>query len=206
MKSFVYTLIIGLFAFSCSQTNRAIEIKNEQGVVIESYKIDTDSLKQGESRSYDDEGKIFDVSNFVNGKLSGKRTIYYKSGTIDTEENYDNGVLNGNYTQYYENGNVMQRGSYNHGVLEGVVITNFENGTKKETVTFKNNIEEGPFVEYHDNGKKQWEGTYRNGDNEYGLLTEYDTLENIIKKMDCDSLGMCRTVWTKEEGDITPLF
>lgn len=206
MKYIFYVLATGLLAFSCSQSNEVIEIKNEQGVVIESYQIDADSLKQGEARTFDDEGKLFDVSNFINGTLSGKRTIYYKNGSIDTEENYSDGTLNGSYTQYYENGNILQSGSYNNGVLEGEVTTNFESGSKKETVTFKNNIEEGPFVEYHENGKKQWEGTYRNGDNEYGLLTEYDISENIIKKMDCDSLGICRTIWTKEEGDIIPSF
>lgn len=100
----------------------------------------------------------------------------------------------------------MQTGSYTDGVLDGQVISYFEDGTKRESVTFLNNTENGPFTEFHENGKKHWEGTYRNGDNEYGLLIEYDTLEKIIKKMDCDSLGMCRTIWSKEKGDITPTF
>lgn len=206
MRYFYSLLIVSLCFANCKQSSNIIEIKNEQGIVIEQYQIDADSLRQGEAKVFDDEGKLFDVSNYVDDQLSGKRTIYYKTGSIDTEENYKNGVLEGNYTQYYENGQVMQTGSYIGGILSGAVTTNFENGSTKEMVTFENNIENGPFTEYYENGKKQWEGTYLNGDNEFGLLIEYDTLENVIKKMNCDSLGMCRTIWTKEEGDITPSF
>jgi len=206
MKHFTLLVFVSLLSYHCGQSPNIIEIKNAQGIVIEKYQIDADSLKQGEATTFDDDGNIFDKANYVNGTLSGKRTIYYQDGSTDTEENYVDGVLTGEYTQYYKNGNVMQRGSYTDGTLNGEVVTNFENGSKKESVTFKDNIEDGPFVEYYENGKKQWEGTYRNGDNEYGLLIEYDSLENVIKKMDCDTLGMCRTIWTKEEGDITPSF
>jgi len=191
---------------SCDQSLKTITIKNDAGITIEQYQISADSLKTGESKAFDDDGDLFDLSNYQDGKLEGKRTIYYKDGATDTEENYVNNVLVGEYKQYYKNGNLMQTGNYSAGVLEGKVVSYYEDGSKRESVTFADNTEEGPFIEYHENGKKHWEGTYRNGDNEYGLLVEYDSLENVIKKMDCDSLGMCRTIWSKEKGDITPTF
>ena len=206
MRHIVNIIFIAICFSNCGHSLKTIEIKNASGIVIAQYKIDSDSLKQGEAKIYDDEGKLFDLSNYLDDQLTGKRVIYYKNGSIDTEENYKNGILEGPYTQYHKNGNVMQTGSYIEGILAGEVTTHFENGSKKETVTFENNIENGPFTEYYENGKKQWEGTYLNGDNEFGLLTEYDSSENVIKKMNCDSLGMCRTIWTKEEGDITPSF
>lgn len=67
-----------------------------------------------------------------------------------------------------------------------------------------NNEENGPFTEYHENGQKAWEGTFLNGDNEYGLLQQYDEAGTLIKKMNCDSLGVCTTIWTLKDGDITP--
>ena len=191
---------------SCAPSTQKIEVKNDAGIVVESYQITADSLKVGEARIFDDEGKLFDLSNYVDGKLEGKRTLYYKDGAVDTEENYANDVLVGEYVQYYKNGSPMQKGNYENGVLSGEVVSYYESGEIRESVTFSDNIENGPFTEYHPNGKKQWEGTYLNGDNEYGLLIEYDTQENMLKKMQCDSLGMCRTIWSKEKGDIAPSF
>lgn len=206
MRYYTFIILAIIVLQSCDQSLKTISVKNDAGIIIEQYQINADSLKTGESKAFDDDGDLYDLSNYQDGKLTGKRTIYYKEGSIDTEENYINDVLVGEYKQYYKNGTVMQTGSYTDGVLDGQVISYFEDGTKRESVTFLNNTENGPFTEFHENGKKHWEGTYRNGDNEYGLLIEYDTLEKIIKKMDCDSLGMCRTIWSKEKGDITPTF
>lgn len=206
MRYLIFILLVTIAVFSCTNSVNTIEIKNEAGIIVEQYQIDSDSLKTGESRVYDDEGELFDLSNYVAGKLEGKRTLYYKGGAIDTEENYSNDILEGAYKQYHKNGNLMQTGTYTNGVLSGEVISYFENGKIRESVTFESNLENGPFTEYFENGKKQWEGTYRNGDNEFGLLIEYDSLENMIKKMNCDTLGMCRTIWSKEKGDITPSF
>ena len=58
-----------------------------------------------------------------------------------------------------------------------------------------NNEENGPFSEYFENGQIQWKGTYRNGDNEYGILYEYDSLGTPIKIMKCDTQAICRTIW-----------
>ena len=54
------------------------------------------------------------------------------------------------------------------------------------------------FEEYYTNGKIKWKGSYRNGDHEYGLLEKYDSTGVLVKKMECDSLFICRTVWKKE--------
>ena len=68
-----------------------------------------------------------------------------------------------------------------------------------EEVLFKDNEENGPFVEYYDNGEIEWKGSYLNGDNEFGILEQYDRTGVLIKKMECDSLGACITVWIKDE-------
>jgi len=206
MRLLLFLFLIVILFSNCEKSLKTIEVKNDAGIIVEQYQIDADSLKIGQAKIFDDDGDLFDLSIYSDGKLNGKRTIYYKDGSIDTEENYTNNVLVGEYKKYYQNGKLMQTGTYTEGVLDGQVVSYFENGELRESVSFVNNIESGDFVEYYENGKKHWEGTYRNGDNEYGLLIEYDSLENVIKKMDCDTLGMCRTIWTKEKGDITPSF
>ena len=72
-----------------------------------------------------------------------------------------------------------------------------------ERVTFEGNEENGPFEEYHQNGQIQWKGTYLKGENEYGLLEEFDEIGEPIKRMMCDEMAICKTIWTKENGDIT---
>ena len=48
---------------------------------------------------------------------------------------------------------------------------------------------------YYENGQIHWKGTYLNGDNEFGLLEEWDSLGTMIKRMKCDSMAVCRTFW-----------
>jgi antitoxin component YwqK of YwqJK toxin-antitoxin module len=94
---------------------------------------------------------------------------------------------------------------YNRGVLEGDVLKYYPEGAIMEKVSFKNNEENGTFEEYYNNGIVHWRGEYLNGPNEYGLLEEYDEQGILLKKMMCDSNAVCRTIWTKENGDIVPL-
>ena len=110
--------------------------------------------------------------------------------------------MNGPYIEFYPNGDTLLKTQYSNGVLSGIFTKYYASGQIEETVTFANNDENGPFYEYYENGILHWEGSYLNGDNEFGLLTEYNTEGVILKKMMCDSLAMCRSIWTLEKGDI----
>jgi antitoxin component YwqK of YwqJK toxin-antitoxin module len=73
-----------------------------------------------------------------------------------------------------------------------------------EEVTFINNMENGPFKEYYKNGQIKWEGNYKDGDNEYGLIQEFNEQGQLIKKMNCGRYKgeyICQTIWTMDEGD-----
>lgn len=205
MRIFILILFTGLW-LSCSTGLEKVSITNEAGTLIEEYMITKDSLKSGLAKVFDSDGKLFETANYENGVLQGIRTIYYPSGKKEIEENYIDGMLEGTYNSYYENGVVKQSTVYKQNEVEGKFDSYYENGQLKESVSYADNQENGPFVEYYENGKKKWEGNYLNGDNEFGLLVQYDSLENVLKKMMCDSLGMCRTIWTPEKGDISPEF
>ena len=112
--------------------------------------------------------------------MEGEHFVYYPSGKLMIESNYEGGKMNGLFTKYFESGEVA------------------------ETVTFVDNNEMGPFTEYHSNGKVQWKGNYLDGDKEFGLLEQFDEHGTLIKKMMCDTLGVCQTIWTPEKGDIVP--
>lgn len=194
---------------SCGKRIIDVEQKDEKGNVTEKYHLDKDSLKIGKYLSYNTAGNLFEESNYKKGKLNGQRTLYHPNGNIEIIENYNNGVYDGPYLTYYTNGNINIEAAYNEGVMEGVLKRYYDTGEIMEEVTFENNLENGPFKEYFKNGKVKWEGNYINGDNEVGIIMEYNEDGVLIKKMDCGKyLGeyICQTIWTLDQGDLALQF
>lgn len=206
MKNLYAYLLLGLFtivSFIACQKADYVIIKDDKGNVSEKYAINADSLKHGEYLAYIN-GAIVEKAQYLNGKLQGDRVIYHPNGQIEIEERYENNVIIGPYKTYYHTGTLAQEANYVKGMMQGILKTYYKDGSLKEEVTMMDNNENGPFTEYHQNGKVKWKGQFLNGDNEFGLLENYDDTGQLIKKMNCDSLGVCATIWTLEKGDIVP--
>lgn len=203
MKTSSILIIISLLLVlqSCDTT---VQTTHDNGVVHEVYQTNDDGQKHGSYERHDLKGNLIEVANYKMGKLDGLRTLYYPDGKIEIEENYAQDLLEGEYRSYYESGIIQLETIYEGNVMNDTLRTYYLDGTPKEVVLMKDNDENGPFVEYHPNGQKHWEGTYRNGDNEVGLLSEYDTEGQLIKKMQCSDKSICQTIWTLADGDITP--
>lgn len=203
MKSIIQ-LLLPLYAFfSVSCGNKTIEVKDVDGQFTEKYTVNNKNEKDGMYESRYIGGELFEKSTYKAGKLSGERIIYYKNGQPEIIETYtDDGLLNGPYRTYYEDGTLKSEKIYVKNMLQGMAKVFHPNGQIKEVVNFTDNMEQGEFVEYHPNGKLQWKGTYLNGNNEFGLLEEYDSTGLLIKKMMCDSQAVCRTIWKPGMPDI----
>ncbi|MBK9255985.1 MAG: toxin-antitoxin system YwqK family antitoxin [Saprospiraceae bacterium] len=186
--------LLSIVLLSCG--NKKVEIKDENGMVIESYETDKKGNKDGHYKRFLPNGNLAEETIYKNGTITGERKIYYESGKLEILENYDqNGMLQGLYQTFYEDGTLKSEKTYQNNVLTGIAKGFHPNGKLKEEVQIENNMENGPFKEYHPNGQLQWQGTYLNGDNEFGLLEEYDSTGVLIKKMMCDSTAICRTIW-----------
>lgn len=188
---------------SCkSSMLKEVKEKDENGKMQSLYFIHKESQKKhGAYLAYNEDGSLYEKSNFNQGKLDGLRTLYHPNGKPKIEEPYTMGELNGTYKSYHENGALQFQANYSNNVMGGLVTSYFDSGKVKEEVTFVDNEENGPFVEYFENGQKMWEGNYHNGDNELGLLMKYDSTGTLIRKLECDSLYRCQTIWTIEDGD-----
>lgn len=197
-------LIVVFLIFSGCHQTKLVELKDDTGNIIEKYRITKDSVKIGDYYSYFPGGTVREKAYYENGQLNGERVLYFPSGDIEIQESYNMDIMNGAYKVFYENGNLLQELVYNEGKIQGMLKGYYENGGIKEEVTIVDNEENGPFTEYYENGKIHWEGSYLNGDNEFGLLKEYNIDGVLIKKMNCDSLAICRTIWTLEKGDHVP--
>jgi len=204
MKSTLLYSIVILTLCSCGKRLTEVENKNDNGLIIEKYYLNKDSLKFGTYTSFDEDGRLFEKSQYKKGELDGLRTIFYASGEVEIQENYKAGQMNGIYKSFYENGNVNLEALYTAGKMEGIVKRYYSSGEILEEVTFVDNQENGPFKEYHKNGKVKWEGAYKDGDNEYGTIVSYNEEGTLIKKMECGKYGgeyICQTIWTIEEGE-----
>lgn len=192
-----------IFILSSCQSNLVKEY-DDNGILSKEYRIDEDSLIQGEYTFYYEDGTSpFEKSFYIDGQLHGTRTLYFQDGQAEIVEQYERDVLIDTLKVYYPSGALKQRKPYDMGVLSGILFTFYEDGTLKEEATFVNNEEQGPFVEYHPSGQPKWRGTYRNGDNEYGELIQYDSTGTMIRKMMCDTAAICTTIWRLEEGYIS---
>ena len=151
----------------------------------------------GTLTTYHEDGKTpFEKATYLNGKLEGKRTLFFENGQVEILETYKNDLLDDTLFVYFENGNINQKVPYVQGVLEGVVKSYYASGKLKEKVMFQNNEENGDFEEYHENGNLKWKGTFLNGANEFGELFKYDSSGTLIRRLSCDSTARCTTIWT----------
>ncbi len=209
MKKIANYIIMFFLAVTIVSCNNMQKIKDENGNIIETFALNENGNKEGVFTRFDNQGNTIEIANYVDGKLEGKREIFYQSGQVELVENYQNNIINGECITYYKNGKIKLIYIYDDGVMNNSIKKYSENGVLLEEVQMKNNEENGPFKEYHENGKIKWEGQYVKGENEYGILKEYDATGSLLKKMTCDTItvsgelnSICRTIWTKEQGDI----
>ena len=203
---FLFSLV---FVFSCNSNLETIETKDEDGYVVKYSRKKVDYAKQGLYTKYYPSGALYEEANYENDTLHGERKIYFKSGKLEVLENYDRGIFTSPYKKYYKGGQLKLEGFYENNMAVGIWTRYYENGKVKDAVTLVENVENGPFTEYYENGNLKAEGTYKGMDvdtgypREHGLLKMYDESGELVKKMDCDK-GRCKTIWTKDEGDMPP--
>lgn len=206
MFKYLFIFALSVASLTSCKDHNTVVIKDDLGRVSEKYQVNNSSVKNGVYEAFYSNGNIKEKCFYKDGNLSGERTLFFRSGDKEITENYTDGVIDGKYTVYYEGGKVKLEQNFDMGELTGMSTKYHENGQLAEEVQFDNGQENGPFKEYHENGKVHWEGAYLNGENEVGLLMEYNEEGELIKKMQCDSLSVCRTIWTKDKGDIVPEY
>lgn len=206
MKSIIYACLLFLLCVAC-KSNKKIEHQTEYSKQV--FFVDKDSLKQGLFVEVDLEGDTMETAQYVDNLLQGPKKSYSKAGYVQVLEHYKKGVLHGPELSYFPNGNIETKGNYTNGKLDSVFYVYFDTGELKEKTTIRDNVENGPFEEYYKNGQIRWKGNFIDGDNEIGLLLEYDNKGKLISKMDCGKYKgtyICQTIWNIEKGTIKPTF
>ena len=192
-----FALFSILFLTTCGNGLVQVEQEDQFGNIIKYTKNPKTNAVQGTwVRMSPDKVKL-EEAEYNGGTLNGKRTLYFENGKPEVVETYANGTFEGPFQLFYESGQLKQEGTYKNGETIGEWKGYYENGQLKEIVTFAGNLENGPFTEYHENGKLKTEGNYVDGDNEDGVLKEYDDTGTLVTKKEC-KMGVCQTIWTKD--------
>ena len=144
---------VGTFKFYCE------ECKSQPAVVKEF----TANNAVADVKFYTAKGKLVSEGK-MDGKLRIGEWIYFhkKSTEVMTRERYQNGKLTGKKYVYYGNGVVAEEASYSDGLLNGPSLYySYDSKLLKELI-YKNDLLEGPAVYYDAKGAKLMEGMYVN--------------------------------------------
>lgn len=198
-KSGLNLLVLILVFSSCSRYEKTFY---DSGKLKEKFQVKEEGFKQGKYLRYFENGVLAEETSYQNNEQHGMRKIYFEDGNLEYTAFYVHGLLEGERKVFYPSGKLRVSSTYKQNQLVGPFYKYYENGKLAEEVTFVDGNENGPFVEYYENGVVKWKGNYLNGDHEFGLLEHFDVNGKLIKKMECDSTGMCITIW-KDENNTT---
>ncbi len=99
-----------------------------------------EDIKNGVTRWYNKSGKRVAENHYVNGVFQGVQKTYYDNDSIMTTTNYTNNIMTGDYKEYYRNGKIKMEGKYVNGVREGAWIEFDELGKPQKTIKYKNGV------------------------------------------------------------------
>lgn len=126
------------------------------------------SFKMGDlkERKTLQEGSLFKISHYLNGKLHGPSLFYGKNQELLAEEWYFDGVKQGKALLFYQSGKVYALLKRKDGKKEGDQVYFFESGIMRSKIHFKNDLLEGSSEFYFPSGQKKREFSFKEGKQE----------------------------------------
>ncbi len=110
----------------------------------------------GEYKCFRDDGNIWTITNFKDGKLDGKFTQYTKKGDKQIECHYINGKLNGLYTEYNA-GMKSVECTYKDDKKNGLETAWYSGGVNKRyELDYKEGIMDGLYKRWNQDGSLQY--------------------------------------------------
>ena len=111
-----------------------------------------DKTYVGEWKYYHKDSKQLMSQEFYNndGKLDGKKTVYYLSGSIAETTNYVNGSLQGESIAYSEKGKILRVETYKDNMFHGLYKTYDLKGNLLSEGNYSNDLRKGIWKFYKD--------------------------------------------------------
>jgi antitoxin component YwqK of YwqJK toxin-antitoxin module len=110
-------------------------------------------LYDGQWKYYHEASKtVMTIENYRNGKLEGKRSVFYPNGKIAEEITYAADVKNGPYRKYTDKGVIIEDAMYKDGQFDGPAVYKDPDGNTIAKGVYKNGQKNG-YWEFYENGK-----------------------------------------------------
>ena len=134
-------------------------------------------------------GKKEGEGYLFNGKLRGKRLLFYPEGNLSDEVEYENGLQNGIEKRYFKSGTLMQTGEFKNGKEIGIWEMYHPNGQLKQRTNFVNGKMDGESVSYYSTGEIKGKNNYINGIYQKDKINDklfelYNQSQELYKQMD----------------------
>jgi antitoxin component YwqK of YwqJK toxin-antitoxin module len=101
---------------------------------------------------HEDSPSIMTREFYKNGKLEGKKTVYFKDNKVAEEVNYSDGLKNGVYKKTTENGIILEESNYVKGEFHGEAVFKDPEGNIVAKGKFKNGKKVGMW-QFYEQGK-----------------------------------------------------
>ncbi|MEY3052924.1 MAG: hypothetical protein RLY31_2709 [Bacteroidota bacterium] len=201
-RSLMFAAVATVVLAACTETE-PVEVRDENGILTERYHVRRGtSVRHGRFERFHPEGQLYEESDYQDDTLQGEVRRYFPDGVLQSVETMVDGRFEGPYRKYYPSGQLKLEGVYREDAMDGIWRKYSDTGELAEEVTFAGNAENGPFRIFYRNGRIRYEGTYLGGDNEEGLLLEYDSAGTLVARKIC-FYGNCGSEWTLADGDLS---
>ncbi len=130
---------------------------------IETFGVFEKNLKQGNWKSYYNNGQLNEDLQYKNDELDGFSTKNHENGEIKIKINLKKDKRDGEYAEYNFSGVISENASYKNGLIEGVYNEYFSQGQIYSQTEYKAGKKDGNFKRYFANGNIDMEVPYING-------------------------------------------
>lgn len=175
------------------------ELFNKNGTVRMIGKLVGENI-EGELITNNYLGLKNEVVEYKNEQKVNKELNFYSNGQISSETPYKNNMQDGLYTKYFVNGKILTQGYYVNDNAEGYWFYYDQNGPLSEIRYYANGEQYGWQRTFACNGK-----LFRAELLNDGRIVErcyYDTLGNIIKRINYDSCNNCPITIPNVDGNV----
>lgn len=144
------------------------------GGSLESVGMYIKGKPQGTFKFYHPSGKPHgEINHDADGKAQGPVTWFYEDGTMEAQSTFVNDKLEGLVSEYYKNGQIKTKTHYSNGKKNGTNSNFHESGSQISEENWKNDLKDGAFIKYGTNGTKSIEEFYVEN-KRHGELKQYD--------------------------------
>ncbi|QYS86000.1 hypothetical protein JJC03_13310 [Flavobacterium oreochromis] len=146
MKNLILFILLLIF-ISCKK-NKVIERINPENNEREIYNYiikEGDTVLQGKSYTYNQDGALVLKCSYKNNKLDGNLYRFFDSGKLKEIQNLRNGMNDGIAVSYFKNGKINTLLTYSRDTLCGDGFYNYENGNLRKYMLY-DSLGKVPFI------------------------------------------------------------